>query len=76
LTVHDVPQAVELAHEKLFAQAAAVAEHVPVPLHEPTGVSELPTHDAVPHVTVVAASWHAPPAAQLPVFPHGGAAVH
>ena len=76
VTVHVLAQAVPLAHAKLFAQAAAVpAVHVPVPLHEPAGVRELPVHEAgqvVPDVV----SAQTPPAAQLPENPQGGAAVH
>lgn len=47
VTLQDVPHAVPLAHAKLLAHAAgAPAVHVPVPLHEPAGVSELPVHTA------------------------------
>jgi hypothetical protein len=78
VTLHVVTQAVPpVLHAKLFPQAPAVpAVQVPVPLHEPAGVNELPVQDAVPQDVVAAVSWQTPPAAQLPVKPHGGAAVH
>jgi hypothetical protein len=76
VTVHVLAQAVPLAHAKLLPQAAAdPAVQVPVPLHVPAGVSELPVHDAG-HVVLDDVSWQTPPAAQLPVNPQGGAAVH
>lgn len=55
---------------------AVPALQLPVPLHVPVGVNMLPLHMAVPHETVLAASAQFPPAAHLPVKPHGGAAVH
>jgi len=74
VATHAVPPVLQA---KLFGQAPAVpAVQVPVPLHEPAGVSELPVHAAVPQDTLDAASWQTAPAAQLPVKPHGGAAVH
>jgi hypothetical protein len=72
--LHAVPPVLQA---KSFGQAPAVpAVHVPVPLQSPVGVSSLPVHDAVPQLTVLAACSQVAPAAQLPVFPHGGAAVH
>jgi len=78
LTLHVVLHAVPpVLQAKLPPQVVAVpAVQVPMPLHAPTGVSELPVHDAVPQDTVDAVSSQAAPAAQLPVNPHGGAAVH
>jgi hypothetical protein len=72
-----VPQAVVLAHAKLFGHAAAEppAVQLPVPLQVPAGVSELPVQDAGQAVPEAVSSQTAP-AAQLPVNPHGGAAVH
>ena len=52
------------------------APHVPVPLQVPALVSVLPEQVAEPQAVLDAACWQTPPAAQLPVFPHGGAAVH
>lgn len=76
VTLHVAAQAVPLVHAKLLPQAAAVpAVQVPVPLHVPAGVSELPVQTAG-HVVLDAVSAQAPAAAQMPVNPHGGAAVH
>jgi hypothetical protein len=72
--LHAVPP---LLQAKLFGQVEPVpGVHVPVPLHVPVGVSVSPVHEAVPQLTVFAACWQVAPAAQLPVFPHGGLAVH
>jgi hypothetical protein len=76
VTLHVVAQAIPLVHAKLLPQAAAEpALQVPVPLHVPAGVRELPVHTAG-HATVDAVSSQTAPAAQLPVKPQGGAAVH
>jgi hypothetical protein len=77
VTLHVVAQAVLLVHAKLFAHAAAEPPgvQVPVPLQLPAGVSELTVHEAG-QVDVDAVSAQTPPVAQLPVNPHGGAAVH
>jgi hypothetical protein len=78
VTVHVLAQAVPLAHAKLVGQAAvapASGLQVPVPLHEPAGVSELPVHEAAQAVPDAVSSQTAP-VVQLPVSPHGGAAVH
>ena len=76
VTLHVVAQAVLLAQAKLFGQAPAVPGlQVPVPLQVPAGVSVLPVHTS-PHATVAAVSSQTAPVAQLPVNPHGGAAVH
>jgi len=76
VTLQVVAQAVLLAHAKLFKQAPAVPGlQVPAPLQVPAGVSVLPAHKS-PHTTEEGVSSQTPPAAQLPVNPHGGAAVH
>jgi hypothetical protein len=75
---HAALQAVELEQMTPSGQAAIVPPaHVPDPLHILAEVSVLPVHDAAaPQDTLDAASSQTPPAAQLPVSPHGGAAVH
>jgi hypothetical protein len=48
------------------------AEQAPVPLQCDVGVYVDPVHDAVPHETVVAASWQPAAPLQKPVLPQGG----
>ena len=75
---HEVRHAVVLAQTKPPAQAPVVPlAHVPEPVHVLAVVSVLPVHAAAPpHTVPDAFSSQTPPKAQLPVFPHGGAAVH
>ena len=55
----------------------AACVHVPEPLQRDAGCCVDPVHEAAaPHVTVAAASWHAPAPLHAPVLPHGGAAAH
>jgi hypothetical protein len=76
VTLHEVAQAVPLAQAKLFGQAPGVpALHVPVPLQVPAGVNVLPVH-ASPQAVLDEVSSQTAPVVQLPVNPHGGAAVH
>jgi hypothetical protein len=77
VTLHVVAQAVLLVHAKLFAHATAEPPgvQVPVPLQLPAGVSELTVHEAG-QVDVDGVSAQTPPVAQVPLNPHGGAAVH
>ena len=62
---------------KSFGQGAPTpALQLPVPLHRPSGVRVEPLHVAGPQEVVEEACSQSPPAAQFPVLPQGGAAVH
>ena len=74
---HPVRHVAELAQTRLPGQGAATpALQVPVPLQYAMGVNVEPEHAAAPHVAAVDTCSHAPPAAQLPSLPQGGAAAH
>ena len=74
---HEARHAATLAHFTPPGHAPAVpALHVPVPLHVPAGVSWPFEHETEPHEVLAGACSQTPPAAHLPSFPHGGAAVH
>jgi hypothetical protein len=77
LEAHDVLHAVALAQRKEPGQEFPMpAMHVPFPSQVLAGVKPPSRQDGLPHVVPAATCSQTPPAAQLPVLPQGGAAVH
>jgi hypothetical protein len=75
--MHIVLQAVALAQTNPPEQAFGVpAVHVPVPLHDPRGVSIPLEQETVPQGVVEAACSHMPPAAHFPMFPQVSVTAH
>ena len=75
MPLHVIPHVVPVSQAKLPGHDADGWTHIPVPLHIPGCERVLPLHDTDPHAVVPGAFVQALLPSQVPVFPHGGAAV-